>query len=190
MLVPSCYRLLRKLCLDRFIKRERDRQREKRKRERQAGRQAGRQTETETDTDRETERQGDRETERQRQTLVALVASAFNGKRWWCSGRCSSRAPLDGRGALADERVLWSLAVLPRARGSSCVRTTYAFALSILSHISQRERGIWCASGNFYALDLSEGLELEPSGLVRLAFLHYNTMQEVDHVLQVRVAAS
>ena len=86
--------------------------------------------------------------------------------------------------------VLSSVAVVPRARGSSGARTPYAFALSILSRIPQRERGIWCASGNFYALDLSEGLELEPSGLVRLAFLHYNTRQEVDHVLQVRVAAS
>ena len=49
----------------------------------------------------------------------------------------------------------------------------------------QRERGVWCASGNFYALDLSESLNVEASGgVVRLGFLHYNTLQEVDRVLQ------
>ena len=49
----------------------------------------------------------------------------------------------------------------------------------------QRERGVWCASGNFYALDLSESLNVEASGgVVRLGFLHYNTMEEVGRVLQ------
>lgn len=47
------------------------------------------------------------------------------------------------------------------------------------------ERGIFCASGNFYALELSTVLGVEDvGGWCRLGFLHYNTPEEVDHVLQ------
>jgi len=47
------------------------------------------------------------------------------------------------------------------------------------------ERGIYCASGNFYALGLSTRLGVEDAGgWCRLGFLHYNTADEVDRVLQ------
>ncbi len=45
------------------------------------------------------------------------------------------------------------------------------------------ERGIFTWHGNFYALELSESLGLEPAGLVRLGLLHYNTSGEVDRLL-------
>jgi selenocysteine lyase/cysteine desulfurase len=45
------------------------------------------------------------------------------------------------------------------------------------------ERGIFVWHGNFYALELSESLGLEPAGLVRLGLLHYNTSGEVDRLL-------
>jgi len=39
------------------------------------------------------------------------------------------------------------------------------------------------ASGNFYAVDLTEALNVEQTGgLVRFGFLHYNTIAEVDKV--------
>jgi selenocysteine lyase/cysteine desulfurase len=44
-------------------------------------------------------------------------------------------------------------------------------------------RGIFVWHGNFYALPLTEALGLEPEGLVRIGFLHYNTVEEVDHLL-------
>jgi len=48
----------------------------------------------------------------------------------------------------------------------------------------QRERAVWCASGNFYAVDLTEALNVEQTGgLVRFGFLHYNTIAEVDKVV-------
>jgi len=44
-------------------------------------------------------------------------------------------------------------------------------------------RGIFTWSGNFYALPLTEALELEPDGVLRIGLLHYNTEQEVQRLL-------
>ncbi|NRB12072.1 MAG: cysteine desulfurase-like protein, partial [Candidatus Thalassarchaeum sp.] len=40
---------------------------------------------------------------------------------------------------------------------------------------------VW--EGNFYALELTEALGLEPEGVLRVGVLHYNTMDEVDRFL-------
>ncbi len=53
--------------------------------------------------------------------------------------------------------------------------------LELAEHLA--ERGIFAWHGNFYALELSESLGLEPAGLVRLGLLHYNTSGEVDRLL-------
>ena len=45
-------------------------------------------------------------------------------------------------------------------------------------------QGIFTWHGNFYALPLTETLGLEPDGLLRVGFLHYNTAEEVDRVLE------
>jgi cysteine desulfurase family protein (TIGR01976 family) len=45
------------------------------------------------------------------------------------------------------------------------------------------ERGLFTWHGNFYALPLTEALGLEPEGLLRIGFLHYNTAAEVDRLL-------
>lgn len=47
------------------------------------------------------------------------------------------------------------------------------------------QQGIFTWSGNFYALPLTEALGLEPHGLIRIGFLHYNTLNEVERVLDV-----
>ncbi|MEM7231916.1 MAG: cysteine desulfurase-like protein, partial [Planctomycetota bacterium] len=53
---------------------------------------------------------------------------------------------------------------------------------AIAEHLG--ERGIFVWSGNFYALPLSEAMGLEPDGLVRVGFLHYNTEYDVDRLLE------
>ncbi len=45
------------------------------------------------------------------------------------------------------------------------------------------KRGIFVWAGNFYALEVSESLGLEPEGMVRVGLLHYNTQDEVDRLL-------
>ena len=47
------------------------------------------------------------------------------------------------------------------------------------------ENGIFAWAGNFYALELSETLGLEPEGALRVGLLHYNTAEEVDRFLEV-----
>ena len=46
-------------------------------------------------------------------------------------------------------------------------------------------RGIFAWHGNFYALQVTESLGLEPAGLVRLGLLHYNTPAEVQRLAAV-----
>ena len=45
--------------------------------------------------------------------------------------------------------------------------------------------GIFTWHGNFYALGLSETLDLEPEGMLRIGLLHYNTVEEVERLLAV-----
>jgi selenocysteine lyase/cysteine desulfurase len=45
------------------------------------------------------------------------------------------------------------------------------------------KQGIFVWHGNFYAVELSEALGLEPEGMVRVGLLHYNTVAEVDRLV-------
>jgi len=45
------------------------------------------------------------------------------------------------------------------------------------------ERGVFVWAGNFYALELTETLGLEPEGVLRAGILHYNTIEEVERFL-------
>jgi cysteine desulfurase family protein (TIGR01976 family) len=48
------------------------------------------------------------------------------------------------------------------------------------------QKGIFTWNGNFYALNLTQKLGLESSGgLVRIGLAHYNTMTEVERLIQV-----
>jgi selenocysteine lyase/cysteine desulfurase len=47
------------------------------------------------------------------------------------------------------------------------------------------ERGIFTWDGNYYALNLSEQLGVEPDGgMLRIGLVHYNTAEEVDRLLE------
>jgi cysteine desulfurase family protein (TIGR01976 family) len=46
-------------------------------------------------------------------------------------------------------------------------------------------QGIFTWDGNYYAINLSERLGVEPSGgFLRIGFVHYNTLEEAERVLQ------
>lgn len=47
------------------------------------------------------------------------------------------------------------------------------------------EHGIFAWNGNCYAMSFTESLGLEPDGIVRVGLVHYNTAEEVDHLLDV-----
>ncbi len=44
------------------------------------------------------------------------------------------------------------------------------------------EHGIYVWHGNFYALQLSKTLGLEPHGMLRIGLVHYNSIQEIDRL--------
>ena len=46
------------------------------------------------------------------------------------------------------------------------------------------DRGIFVWHGNYYALEFSEANNLEPSGMVRIGLVHYNTEDEIDRLIQ------
>jgi cysteine desulfurase family protein (TIGR01976 family) len=47
------------------------------------------------------------------------------------------------------------------------------------------ERAIFTWGGNCYALQFTESLGLEPDGVVRIGLVHYNTIEEIDYLLEV-----
>jgi cysteine desulfurase family protein (TIGR01976 family) len=53
------------------------------------------------------------------------------------------------------------------------------------------ERGLFTWDGNYYALNLSERLGVEPDGgMLRIGLVHYNTTAEVDRLLEALCAAA
>ena len=54
--------------------------------------------------------------------------------------------------------------------------------LEVAKHLA--ERGIFVWHGNYYALPVTEALDLEPDGMVRVGLLHYNTAQEIDRLFE------
>jgi cysteine desulfurase family protein (TIGR01976 family) len=52
---------------------------------------------------------------------------------------------------------------------------------AVAEHLDRQSIFVW--HGNFYALELSEALGLEPDGMVRVGLLHYNTAGEVERLL-------
>jgi len=73
------------------------------------------------------------------------------------------------------------------ARGAERVPTV---AVRIAGHTPRElatylgERGIFTWDGNYYALNLSERLGVEPGGgMLRIGLVHYNTTEEIDRLL-------
>lgn len=69
-------------------------------------------------------------------------------------------------------------------------KRTPTFAISLANHTPDEvakalgEQGIFVWSGHYYAIAVMERLELlDKGGLVRIGFVHYNTIEEVDRVL-------
>ena len=69
---------------------------------------------------------------------------------------------------------------------------TFALTLNNCSNINEvdlvqklNENNIYCTHGNHYAPYLVESCLNEPKGVTRISLLHYNTIEEVDKILDV-----
>jgi len=49
------------------------------------------------------------------------------------------------------------------------------------------QQGIFAWHGNYYALEFTEALGLEPAGMLRIGLVHYNTAEEVERLRQCLV---
>ncbi|MEE2828431.1 MAG: cysteine desulfurase-like protein [Myxococcota bacterium] len=90
---------------------------------------------------------------------------------------------VEGLGALSDYRV-WGIADPKRfaERVPTFSITHPDWTPAELARALAAE-GIFTWSGNHYAQPLTEALDLEPGGTLRVGFLHYNTASEVDRLL-------
>jgi cysteine desulfurase family protein (TIGR01976 family) len=96
-----------------------------------------------------------------------------------------SRHFLEGVSSLREARIFGLTGL------NEVARRTPTFALRLTAHSPEQvarklgERSIFVWNGHFYALDLINRLGLENSGgVVRIGFVHYNTIEEVDRVLE------
>ena len=87
---------------------------------------------------------------------------------------------LKGLSALPNVRVIGQKTVTGRVPTVSIVHANHP-AKAVAEHLDRH--GIFVWHGNFYALNLTEALGLEPQGMVRIGLLHYNTADEVDRLL-------
>jgi cysteine desulfurase family protein (TIGR01976 family) len=94
------------------------------------------------------------------------------------------RQLLAGLARLPDVKV-WGITDAARLDGRvPTVSITHARHSPVEMADRLAARGIFAWHGNFYALELTELLGLEPEGLLRLGLLHYNTSQEVERLLE------
>ncbi len=92
-------------------------------------------------------------------------------------------------------KLLAGLCELPRVRVLGIVdprRSDHRVPTFALTHsrlppaeIAERlgRNGVFVGHGNFYALQVTETLGLEPEGVLRAGIMHYTSAQDVDHLL-------
>jgi cysteine desulfurase family protein (TIGR01976 family) len=116
--------------------------------------------------------------ENRRAALAAAYAAIHRHENQLC------RQLLAGLARLPDVKV-WGITETARLEERvPTVSITHARRSPIEMADMLAARGIFAWHGNFYALELTESLGLEPEGLLRLGLLHYNTSGEVERLLE------
>jgi cysteine desulfurase family protein (TIGR01976 family) len=79
---------------------------------------------------------------------------------------------------------VWGIAD-PRRTNERAPTVAFTHARLSAAEIAERlgEQGLFVGNGNFYALQLTETLGLEPDGVVRVGLMHYNTRSEIERLL-------
>ena len=91
---------------------------------------------------------------------------------------------LEGLGAI-EKLKIWGISE-PNRISERAPTVSFTHPSMSAKEIAERlaEKGIFVWAGNFYALELTEALGLEPEGVVRAGVLHYNSMEEVDFFIE------
>ncbi|MFP6764386.1 MAG: cysteine desulfurase-like protein [Planctomycetaceae bacterium] len=90
---------------------------------------------------------------------------------------------IDGLRPLNSFR-LWGIAdPLRRAERLPTISITHSHRKPVEIARELGQRGLFVWHGNYYALPLTERLDLEPDGMIRVGLVHYNTLTEVERLL-------
>ena len=98
-----------------------------------------------------------------------------------------TRQLLEGLNAIEQIKV-WGISDLARlAERVPTVSITHDNLTA--SQLAERlgQQGIFAWHGNYYALEFTESLGLEPAGMLRIGLVHYNTAEEVERLRQCLV---
>lgn len=98
-----------------------------------------------------------------------------------------TRQLLEGLNAIEQIKV-WGISDLARlAERVPTVSITHdnLTAAQLAERLGQQ--GIFAWHGNYYALEFTESLGLEPAGMLRIGLVHYNTAEEVERLRQCLV---
>jgi cysteine desulfurase family protein (TIGR01976 family) len=98
-----------------------------------------------------------------------------------------TRQLLEGLNAIEQIKV-WGISDLARlAERVPTVSITHDnfTAAQLAERLGQQ--GIFAWHGNYYALEFTESLGLEPAGMLRIGLVHYNTAEEVERLRQCLV---
>ena len=101
-----------------------------------------------------------------------------------------ARQLLEGLNAIKEIKV-WGISDLDRL--SERVPTVSITHDSLTAaQLAERlgQQGIFAWHGNYYALEFTESLGLEPAGMLRIGLVHYNTAEEVERLRQCLVDIS
>jgi selenocysteine lyase/cysteine desulfurase len=95
------------------------------------------------------------------------------------------RQLLDGIAGLAGMRVVGIADATRLAERTPTVGILAEGCSPAALSVELGRRGVFSCGGNSYALALSEALELEPHGVLRVGLLHYNSAGEVARLLEL-----
>ena len=95
-----------------------------------------------------------------------------------------ARQLLEGLNAIEEIKV-WGISDLDRL-GERVPTVSITHDNLTAAQLAERlgQQGIFAWHGNYYALEFTESLGLEPAGMLRIGLVHYNTAEEVERLRQ------
>ena len=101
-----------------------------------------------------------------------------------------ARQLLEGLNAIEEIKV-WGISDLDRL-GERVPTVSITHDNLTAAQLAERlgQQGIFAWHGNYYALEFTESLGLEPAGMLRIGLVHYNTAEEVERLRQCLVDIS
>lgn len=101
-----------------------------------------------------------------------------------------ARQLLEGLNAI-DEIKVWGISDVDRL-GERVPTVSITHNNLTAAQLAERlgQQGIFAWHGNYYALEFTESLGLEPDGMLRIGLVHYNTAEEVERLRESLVEIS